>query len=95
MKFKSEYNYSLATRKICICRNPLTIATLALYFSVVMDFNWFSRNATENNQVLVKLPYCKVIVRKVDRIQFTSKAAVKTDIENKVVSRLFLLWLDF
>ena len=60
-----------------------------------MDFNWFSRNATEKNQFLVKLPYCKVLVRRVDRIQFTSKAAVKTDVENKVMSRLFLFWLNF
>ena len=93
--FKSEYNDSLAKREIFICKNPLSIATLALFFSVVMDFNWFPRNATEKNQFLVKLPYCQVIVRRVDRIQFTSKAAVKTYIENKVMSRLFLLWLNF
>ena len=89
--FKSEYNDSLAKREICICKNPLSITTLPCYLSVVSDFNWFSRNATEKNQFLVKLIYCKVIVRRVDRIQFTSKAAVKTDIEDKVMSRLFHL----
>jgi len=51
----------------------------------------FMLNATDKNRFLFKLPCFKVIVRGVDRIEFTSKAAVKTDTENKVKSRPFLL----
>ena len=75
-----------------ICKRSLSIATLALYVSIVKDFIWICMlNARDKNRFLSKLPYCKVTTRRVDRIQFTSKAAVKTDTENKVKSRPFLL----
>ena len=40
-EFKSEYNDSTAKRKISICKNPLSIAILALRLGVVNDFKLF------------------------------------------------------
>ena len=40
-EFKSEYNDSPAKRKIGICKNHLSTATLALHLSVVNDFKLF------------------------------------------------------
>ena len=52
-KFKSKYDDFPAKRKICICKNSLSIASLALYLSAVKDLNlncFFSLNTIDKNR---------------------------------------------